>query len=444
MRKTKNIFLSATAFLLALGCSEDDKITLDVQENVARGAVLRTITNTGSYNMFDLSREFNLTIEEQDVELGALLDRVEMTLSFVDNNVPSGGTDNSVDKATLATVPASDFTAGDSGLPRFDYTLTLQQALTTTGIDITEILPGDQFVMDLELFLTDGNSYSAADATGNVSGGSFFSSPFQYTKTISDGISFLLPFQNDGINVADKTGINIAEGAVNDDYSVTVLIDDDNDGDLLETLNIYREFIDRTVEEGDPNLSEEETLFETYDISSLTSDEGVRTLELTYTLDQLYGSDIEFDDLGVNDEFRLRYEIITADGRVVTTTSDGTEYFVLINVLECKLLNADAPFPGEYTINFFDSFGGGWDGATIDVSVDGSSVGSFTILGGGSGSRTFTVPEGATSLEVTYVPGDFEEEHSYVILDPNGNQAAADPGGALGPVVGPIGIAVCE
>ncbi len=438
MKNFKMYALFALAILVA-SCEEDDKITIGVQEDVTSGAILRTLSQTGSLDMFDTTAPISFSIQEQDAEGGDLLDRVEITGSFVDNN----GDDDSVSGAALTTIAASEFGETD-GLPSFEYSLTLAEFLTAVGINLTQVLPGDQFVVDMELFLTDGRSFTNGDTTGNVSGGSFFSSPYRYTETVSDGVSFLLPFLNDGINVADKTGINIAPTATNDDYSVQIRIDDGADGALLNTLTIYREFVDRTILEGDPDLSEAETVEATYDISSLTSEDGVRTVDFTRTLAQLYGATLTFADLGLNDEFNLRFEIETADGRLITTDEPGTEYYAQINVLECTLLNATAPFPGEYTINFFDSFGDGWDGASIDVSIDMGSATSYTILNGSSGNAKFTVPEGATSLVVTYTPGNFEEEHSYNIADPNGNQAAADAGGPLGPVVGTVGIAVCE
>lgn len=442
----KNIKISV---LLALGifiagCSEDDKVTVFVQDTVTSGAVLRTISATGSLDMFDLTSPLSFTIQEQDAEGGALLDRVEITGSFKDNNTPSDDDGDSVSGVALATIPASEFGTTD-GLPSFEYSLTLSEFLTALGINIIQILPGDQFIVDMELFLTDGRSFKNEDTTGNVSGGSFFSSPYRYTETVDDGVSFLLPFLNDGINIADKTGVNIAPTATNDEYSVEIRINDDNDGDLLSTLNVYREFIDRTIEDGDPNLSETETVIETYDISSdLNLDEGARIIDFTLTLADLFGGTLTLSDLGVNDEFNLRFEIETADGRIITTESPDTEYYVQINVLDCTLLNADTPFPGEYTINFFDSFGDGWDGAKITVSIDGGTAQEYTLQNGSSGSAKFTVPEGATTLEVAYVPGNFESEHSYNITDPNGNQAAVDAGGALGPAEGEIGIAVCE
>lgn len=65
----------------------------------------------------------------------------------------------------------------------------------------------------------------------------------------------------------------------------------------------------------------------------------------------------------------------------------------------------------------------------------------FTLENVSSGSSTFTIPEGAAEVTLTYVPGSFEEGHSYVILDPNGAVAAEDK---PSPVVGEVGLRVCQ
>lgn len=425
MKNFKMYVLLALGIMI-VGCEEDEKPTILVQETVSSGAILRTLANTGDFDMFDTTSVLDFTIQEQDAEGGDLLDRVEITASFVDNN----GTDDSVAGAALATIQASEF-GSTEGLPSFDYSVTLQEILTATGVALTQVLPGDQFVIDMELFLTDGRSFKNSDTTGNVSGGSFFSSPYQYTEAVDDGIEF---------EIEDVNANEVSLTNPNMDYSVSISINDGNDQALVETLNLYRAFVDRSIVD-DINVSEPEALFATWNIADLDIADGVSTLDYMITLDDLYGPNLTFDDLGVNDEFQLRYEIITADGRVVTTNENDTEYYRPVFVTECIQLNADAPFPGEYTINHFDSYGDGWNGASINVQIDGGDVVSYTLENGENGTSTFEVPEGATTLLVTYTAGDWENEVSYTIQDPNLKTAAAD---GPDPAVGEITILVCE
>lgn len=428
MKNFKTYVLIAMAIFIS-SCETDDKVTILVQETVGSGAILRTLSSSdpddNPLDMFATINNVTFSLQEQDDQGGDLLDRVEITGSFVDNN----GADDS-NSGALATITEFGET---EGLPSFDYTVTLAELLSATGVSLTQVLPGDQFVIDMELFTTDGRSFKNSDTTGNVSGGSFFSSPYQYTYTVDDGIAF---------EIEDVNANEVSLTNPNTDYSVAITINDGNDQALVETLNIYRAFVDRSIGEGEMSRSEDEALFATFNIADLDIEEGVSSLDYLITLDDLYGPNLTFDDLGVNDEFQLRYEIVTADGRLVTTDENDTEYYSPVFVTECIQLNADAPFPGEYTINFFDSFGDGWDGAFFTVIIDGEQVGgNLTLENGGNGAETFTVPEGATTLELTYTSGDFEEEHTYTLLDPNGKGA-----GSGGPFIpeGPVDILVCE
>ncbi len=443
MKKTKLYITALASLIFAASCDSDQAVVEEVLETFTSGAVLRTLDSSGSFDMFRTERTFAVTIEEQDEQNGELIDRVDITIDYVDNNKEGATGDDTNLGVAFATLAASDFTIGERGLPTADFSYTMAEALTALGVDLTEVLPGDRIVINLELFFTDGRSFKASDAAVTVTGGSFFSSPFSYANTISDGITF----GKKGVFLKE---VNIVPGEVLNDYSVNITIDDREGGDLLETLNVYRTFRDLTIGEDGTNLTQDEALIATFDIASLDlevdpddeDDLGTRTLNyvIPSTPADVLGTGISLDQLALGDDFQIRYEIITADGRIVTTDEADTEYFDLIPTTECIQLNLDAPVPGEYTIEFEDSFGDGWDGAFITAEIDGSST-NYTLEGGSSGTATFTVPEGATSLVLTYTDGSFEEEHSYTIVDPNGNDAFAD---GPNPNVGVIPIKVCQ
>ncbi|WP_299321126.1 hypothetical protein [uncultured Maribacter sp.] len=415
MKKINLYTIAITCLALAVSCESDDKVIDDVLETFTSGAVLRTIDSDGSFDMFRTENTFSINIEEQDETNGELIDRVDITVDFVDNNTELA--DDSTLGVAFATLAASDFTINDRGLPAADFAYTMEEALATLGVDIESVLPGDRIAINLELFFTDGRSFKAADAATTVTGGSFFASPFAYTLLIDDGIEF-----DYEVNTSDE--IDLSEGAINEDYEVSISIDDDSDGSLLQTLNIYRTFRDLTIGEDAVDLSEDEALFETFEIADLSLEEGAKVLELDYSLADLLGDDVVITDLSVGDDIQLRYEIITVDGRIVTTDENDTEYFYSVITSECVQLNADAPFAGEYTVNLTDLYGDGWDGAFIAVSIDGGEEQIFTIETGETSTGTFTVPEGATSLVVTYTNGLWEDEHVYEIIDPNGQKAA--------------------
>lgn len=446
MMKKLNIYLIAAlaGLLLTVSCETDDKVVIDVLDGNTSGAVLRERAISGEED-FDIFRDettFSVTMEEQDEDNGELIDRVDFTISFVDNNKEGATGDDTVSDIAFGTIPASEFTIGERGLPEADFSFTMAEALTALGVPLTEVLPDDRIQLDFTLFFTDGRSFNANDAATTVTGGSFFRSPFSYSLLIDDGIAF-------DYEVTTSEELDLSEGAINENYKVDISIDDESEGSLLETLNIYRTFRDLTIGEDGTDLTEDEALFETYAIADLDLVDGARILNLDYTVDMLLGADITLEDLSVGDDIQLRYEIITADGRIVTTDEKDTEYFYSIATSECVQLNADAPFPGEYTVNLTDLYEDGWDGAFIEVTIDGGEPQVFTIETGASSTGTFTIPEDAVSLFVTYTNGDWEEEHVYEIIDPNGKKAAVGGPFASGqndvdPVATEVIIKVCE
>ncbi|MBW6514606.1 MAG: T9SS type A sorting domain-containing protein [Candidatus Syntrophosphaera sp.] len=79
-----------------------------------------------------------------------------------------------------------------------------------------------------------------------------------------------------------------------------------------------------------------------------------------------------------------------------------------------------APTTGTYTVNLYDSWGDGWNGASLDVYVNGTIVltGITLLTGTGPESHTFTANAGEYILTV-YHNGSYDSEVTYEILDPN-------------------------
>ncbi len=168
--------------LATVSCSDDDKIIDNLFETVESGAVLRTVKVTGgALDVLDTSATTTVEIEEQDVENGGLLSEVRVFVNLTDNT-PDATTTTS--ESILTTIPAADFSSGPFGLPRGSFSATLGEMAAALGIAPGDYNCGDAFVLRLELVLTDGRAFSSADVTSTVQGGSFFSSPFQYTVNL--------------------------------------------------------------------------------------------------------------------------------------------------------------------------------------------------------------------------------------------------------------------
>jgi len=84
--------------------------------------------------------------------------------------------------------------------------------------------------------------------------------------------------------------------------------------------------------------------------------------------------------------------------------------------------------PCDYTIELFDSFGDGWNGSILNVSVGGIST-DYTIAPTQNNGdfAIYTISAGSNiPLTFTYIAGAFQNEVTYNILDPNGNILFSD------------------
>lgn len=176
----KNIFKIFTIFglsmLLVQSCSKDDKIIDDVFDDISNGAILRVIEFVSADLPIGVAGAgFEVTLEEQDNQNGALFQQIDVFGDF------AGGT-----KTFIKTVDASTFTTfADTGLPRGNVSVSLDELVAATGVDATTLNGGDVFNIHLDLVLTDGRVFNADNTNGNVSAvGGFYSSPFFFPSSV--------------------------------------------------------------------------------------------------------------------------------------------------------------------------------------------------------------------------------------------------------------------
>lgn len=92
----------------------------------------------------------------------------------------------------------------------------------------------------------------------------------------------------------------------------------------------------------------------------------------------------------------------------------------------------------DHILQMNDSYGDGWNGGTLQVLINGNSIGTFAAAGAGS-DTSFTVCTG-DALELIYTPLDWENENTYVLYDQWGNVVFADgPTPAVGSVFNGVG-----
>ena len=194
MKIFKSSFVKLFAFLLlATSCTDF------VEPNIPyatfdTGAYLRTITRTSTtFNFFDLpNSKFDITVEAVDAEDGKTVESVEVRVRHrrlvpgVGNVFkPAAGAGGAVVDVSVKTFTAADFKPNDqSRFLRANIQLTASEILTKLGLTAAQINGGDAFEIRLTLRDNKGRVFNDVNASGDVKGGAFFSSPFLYPVSV--------------------------------------------------------------------------------------------------------------------------------------------------------------------------------------------------------------------------------------------------------------------
>jgi len=209
-------------------------------------------------------------------------------------------------------------------------------------------------------------------------------------------------------------------------WTVTVEEQDAEFGGLLQSIQLYASFTDNS---GGGN-SVAEQLIQTYMAGDLaTGSRGLPELTFTTTLEE------SGNLLGVNykgaDVFSYRFEVTLSDGSTWSNLNGNG------NVLGGSYFNSPykydigvacfptGPVAGDYTLDMQDSFGDGWNGASVRVTVDGVAT-DYTIAAGASATASFSIPDNTTTATFEYVSGDWDSEVTYQLYGPDGNLAYSD------------------
>lgn len=228
-------------------------------------------------------------------------------------------------------------------------------------------------------------------------------------------------------------------------FSATIEEHDVEDGGLMQNVEVY------------VNLNGgSEALLKTLTPADFTTGPtGLPRTDLTVTLGEAIGA------LGLNssqytggDAVNIRLQLNLTDGTSfssdsVTGSMTGSYFkspYVYSMIIKCIPIGA---IPGIYTINLTDTYGDGWNGAFITVTVDGVST-DITMTAansnGASGSETITIPEGASTMSFSFTGGAWDSEVIYSIdftnLDGSNAQTALTDG--TNPADGEKTLSICQ
>ena len=249
-------------------------------------------------------------------------------------------------------------------------------------------------------------------------------------------------------------------------FVVTVEEQDEQDGALLESVNVYVALRDLTTDYTTPATGD--NLAMSIPASEFTTGPvGLprTTVNLTFG-DAAAALGLSLDEQnGYNpgDVFIVKLEVVLSDGRVFGASSASgiiTGGF-FSSPFQYNALLTCSPMSGDYTINMFDSYGDGWqttsggdggEGLTIDMDGVVTSVAMCSQWGsydfectptndGYTATAIVNIPAGTESA-IWNFPGDYYGEISVQIIAPNGVVAYESETG--GTITGLLPIAVCE
>ncbi|MDE3741555.1 hypothetical protein [Maribacter polysaccharolyticus] len=244
------------------------------------------------------------------------------------------------------------------------------------------------------------------------------------------------------IDISTDTNANINNVSAST-FDVEIEFVDQESGSLVTDYRIYATFRDNTiVDDDDPDYSINDQVL-VYEYSSDSFEEGTTYPTLSFTIAAADAIDALDLDLGLaegGDQLTYYAEIELSDGRIFGYDNTGTSilsetyYSDAFSYTSQFVCIPDAPPAGDYLVKMQDSYGDGWQGDGIMITIDGTTVlyadiPDYWSTGEGpysSYETTITIPEGSTSMEWYFTGDTYTSEVSFQIYGPTSGEVIAD------------------
>ncbi len=240
------------------------------------------------------------------------------------------------------------------------------------------------------------------------------------------------------VNVtSNELPIGVAEGF----FGVELEIQDSENGNLVETVDVYANFRDNTPDNG-KGATTTDVLVGTVPKSTFTIGEfGLPRFGYEITLPELLsGTGVAESEIDGGDEFRVRFELVLSDGRKYSfaqnsgtlTGSFFASPFLYTATIVCP---PSPPTSGDWIIDMVDAYGDSWNGASLTITLDGTAY-EFLVddAEATASTETLTVPSGSEVISIKFNSGAFDAEVQFTVTSANGNvilsqeaYSAADP-----------------
>ncbi len=178
MKKIKFILASIVTIFMVTSCTDfvDPAIPY---KGFEVGTYLKTIKTPAAINFFDLDNsKFAPTLEVHTENKANNVKQVDVYVAHRRGNVVSK-------EALVTTIPGTAFVLGaDSKWPRATINVTFNESIAKIGFTKTNIKGGDFLEYRLLLTTNDGKTFSNTNLTSDVSGGTYYASPFFYRLAV--------------------------------------------------------------------------------------------------------------------------------------------------------------------------------------------------------------------------------------------------------------------
>jgi len=225
------------------------------------------------------------------------------------------------------------------------------------------------------------------------------------------------------VNVtSNELPIGVADGF----FGVELEVQDSDNGNLVESIDVYASFRDNTPDNGRGETTDE-SMVENVPTGDFEIGEfGLPRFEYQVTLPQLLSSTgVAEDDIDGGDQFRVRFELKLTDGRTFSfdqnsgtlTGSYFSSPFLYSATIVCP---PTPPSTGDWIFDMTDAYGDGWNGAFLTVTLDGTEY-EYTVESGAANIEILDVPVGSEVISIYFTSGPWDGEIGFTITAANGN-----------------------
>ncbi|KAA2218452.1 hypothetical protein [Maribacter flavus] len=230
------------------------------------------------------------------------------------------------------------------------------------------------------------------------------------------------------LRTLDSSFPDVAEGSTASTFTGTFEIQSDESA-AITSVNVYGEFIDNT---GDSPGDASGLIT---NISTFTDTEfGLQGFSYTTGVTEiLAAAGVALDAVEPGDQYRVRFELVAADGRTFsfgqnTGTLTGGYFRSPFQFTANVICAPIVPTAGTWTVVAVDSYGDGWNGGNLSITIDNNDPITLANTDGGgpypatvSQDLTFEVPSGSMAIQIVYNGGSFDEEVTFQVISANGN-----------------------